>query len=146
MGSPISVIIAEITMQIFEKKLFALTNIVPDFWNRLVDDTITALPEENIESFHDLLNNIEPALQFTKEIEINNELPFLDMTIKRNSNDGTLSFKVYRKKTHTDRYLDFYSNNPLQHKKSVIKSLFDRAKKLCDDNSLEDEETHIKKF
>ena len=65
------------------------------------------------------------------------------MLIKRNNEDGSLKFKVYRKKTHTDRYLDFNSNNPIHHKKSVVKSLFDRANLICDKESYEDEEKHI---
>ena len=52
MGSPISVIIAEITMQMFEKKLSARSSIVPDFWNRFVDDTISTLKTEDIEKYH----------------------------------------------------------------------------------------------
>jgi len=41
--------------------------------------------------------------------------------------DGTIDISVYRKKTHTDRYLDYNSHHALQHKASVVKTLFTRA-------------------
>ena len=34
---------------------------------------------------------------------------------------------VYRKGTHTDRYLDYNSHHPLSHKKSVASTLINRA-------------------
>jgi len=56
-------------------------------------------------------------------------LPCLDLLIKR-SPSGHLLLAVYRKPTHSDRYLNLRSEHPLQHKQSVVNTLLDRAKKL----------------
>jgi hypothetical protein len=66
------------------------------------------------------------------------------MLITKNSETGALSFNVYRKPTHTDRYLDFDSYNPMSHKRSVIKSLFDRSTKICDPIDKEQEDSYVK--
>ena len=75
------------------------------------------------------LNNIEPSIQFTVERETERKISFLDVTVCR-QDDGQLSTKVYRKPTHTERYLSFDSHHPVAHKKAVIKSLTDRAKTI----------------
>jgi len=56
-------------------------------------------------------------------------MPFLDVTVCRQDN-GHLSTKVYRKPTHTERYLSFHSHHPIAHKRAVAKSLTDRAKTI----------------
>ena len=38
---------------------------------------------------------------------------------------------VFRKQTHTDRYLDYISHNPIAHKISVVETLFNRADNIC---------------
>jgi len=53
----------------------------------------------------------------------------LVLLIKRSSNRLLLS-AVYHNPTHSDRYLNSRSEHPIQHKQSVVNTLFERAKKL----------------
>ena len=75
--------------------------------------------------FHDHLNEQDADIQFTKEIEENGKLPFLDCLVIRNNNE--LRTTVYRKPTHTDRLLDESSYNPTSHKATTIKTLTRRV-------------------
>jgi len=75
------------------------------------------------------LNTIESSIQFTMEKEKEGCLPFLDLLIKR-APSGHLLSAVYRKPTHSDRYLNFRSEHTIQHKQSVVNTLLERAKKL----------------
>ena len=71
-------------------------------------------------------------------------LPVLDVDIERLEN-GSSKFKIYRKSTHTDQYLNFNSHHPLNQKLGVIRTLFDRANALITDpKDLEEEINNIK--
>ena len=54
-------------------------------------------------SFHELVNEL--AIQFTVERETDGKLPFLDTCVQRTT-DGKLEAVVYRKPTHTDKYIN----------------------------------------
>ena len=117
MGSPVSVTVANLVMEeIEEVALSSYPGTPPRFWKRYVDDTCTAVPAESLTSLHEHLNSIDEHIQFTVEKEENGCLPFLDSLLTRES-DGSISTSVYRKKTHTDQYLQFSSHHPLAHKK-----------------------------
>ena len=60
------------------------------------------------------------------EVESNGQTPFLDVLLHHKA-DGSITTGVYRKATHTDRYLDFQSYHPVSHKRSVISTLLSRA-------------------
>lgn len=78
------------------------------------------------------------------ETEENNEIPFLDILIKR-TEEGNIETKIFRKKTHTDRYLNFNSFHHKSQKISVIDSLVHRAFQICSPIHLTEELNHIKK-
>ena len=121
MGSPVSVVVAEIVMQnIEEQALATFTRTIP-IWLRYVDDTFTAVHKDRIDDFHEHLNRQNADIQFTKEIEENGKIPFLDCLVTRNNNK--LQTTVYRKPTHTDRLLDQSSYNPTSHKATTIRTL-----------------------
>ena len=130
MGSPVSVTIANFIMEDVEQRALSTFHSPPLFWKRYVDDVFTTLPENLVQSFHEHLNTIESSIKFTLEIEEDHQLAFLD-TIVTHHSDGFFSTAVYRKKTHTDKYLSFDSHHPLAHKVAVAKTLFIRANNIC---------------
>ena len=102
------------------------------FWKRYVDDIICSIETSNIQIFLSYLNSHNCNIQYVVEEEQNKTLNYLDIKIIRNLNN-TLSFGIYRKNTHTGKYLNFKSNNPVAHKRSVAYSLFNRSKLICED-------------
>ena len=76
------------------------------------------------------------------ETETDNRLPFLDVLVEKKE-DGTLGHSVFRKKTHTDRYLHADSHHHPQQKFGVIKTLFHRACSLSDAASIGKEKQHL---
>ena len=117
-------------MEWFEETAIQTFQYEITLWRRYVDDTLVALSDALIEDFSNHINNIHPAIKFTREEEQDNTIAILDTKIKRHPS-GKLSFSVYRKATHTDQYLQFDSNQPLQHKLGVVRTLNHRCKTIC---------------
>ena len=68
----------------------------------------------------------------------------LDFNITRKENKLVTS--LFRKKTHTDLYLNFSSHHPLQHKMGVICTLTHRANTIITEQEEELKEiSHIEK-
>ena len=143
MGSPVSVTVADLVMEDVESRALSSFASPPLFWKRYVDDTCCAISEIDFTSFFSHLNTIESTIQFTCECEVDGLLSFLDVQLQHHP-DGSISTSVYRKPTHTDRYLDFRSHHPLGHKVSVVRTLFSRADRLSSSSvSVSVEEQHI---
>ena len=129
MGSPVSAVIANLVMEDDEQRALASVPVSLSFWKRFVDDVISAVYINEIDILLRYLNSIEPSIQFTVEREINGNLAFLDLNVHRTV-EGKLEIDVYRKPTHTDKYLSYDSHHPVSHKRSVAKTLLQRAESL----------------
>ena len=129
MGSPVSAILANLVMEYVEEKALLSAPNSPKWWIRYVDDSHVCIKREHTDEFHAHLNSINTNIKFTIEIESEGSIAFLDTKTTR-QDDGSITVSVYRKATHTDRYLDFKSHHHPQHKYSVIRTLMDRAKNI----------------
>ena len=132
MGSPVSPIVADLFMEHFEDLALTSFHSPPRFWGRYVDDTFVIIKTANITEFTDHLNSIHDSIKFTVETENDACLPMLDTMVVRQE-DGSLKFKVYRKSTHTDHYLQFSSHQPSEHKLGVVRTLRHRANTIVSD-------------
>ncbi|BHF74925.1 hypothetical protein SprV_0501801500 [Sparganum proliferum] len=121
-GSPVSGLVAELVLQELEKIAFIQHE--PVFWRRHVDDTFVIAKRDMLQHFH-CNNAIFPDIKLTREEEQEQQLPFLDVLVKRNPN-GEREKTVYRKATNTKQLLSFHSNHPVAHKRSCLKMLFKR--------------------
>ena len=94
-----------------------------------------------VESFHDYLNTISTSIKFTKELKKLGQLAILDVYVQQ-LKDGSLATSVYRKSTPTDRYLQYSSHHPVNHKVSVARALFSRANRIISNNEKKIKEFH----
>ena len=145
MGSPLSPVVANLYMETFEEKAIQASELKPKKWIRYVDDILVIWPhgEDTLDGFLDHLNAQNEAIQFTMEKENKRELAFLDVKIRREGN--SFSFKIYRKSTHSDLYLQWDSNHSRASKMAVVRSLVDRAFKICSPENLEEELNYVRR-
>ena len=80
------------------------------------------------------------------ETEKDNKLAFLDTAVLREP-DGRLTISVYRKPMHTNQYLAYDWHRPQSVKRSIVKSLYKRAKRLLTKPSvISEEKKHLSSF
>ncbi|XP_052738615.1 uncharacterized protein LOC128198277 [Bicyclus anynana] len=146
MGSPVAPVVANLWMEYFEELATSSIPIQVRFWKRYVDDVFAVMQggEKEVQQYLALLNGIHRKMTFTYEMEKDRSLPFLDVLVKVRL-DGSFSHTVYRKQTHTDRYLHGSSHHHPRHLASVATTLFNRAQDLCDDVHIQAELEHISK-
>ena len=85
MGSLLSPIVANLYMETFERETLASTVTAPRLWLRYVDDTFVIWSHrlDKREEFHHHLNQRHPQMKFTREMEKDNRISFLDVLYSR---------------------------------------------------------------
>ena len=129
MGSPVSPVIANIYTEHFESLTIPSSPTLIKWWFRYVDVVHSATRKYQVNKLQEHLNSIDPHIKFTIELPGTDGLPFLDTLTKPTPN--SIDSTVYRKPTHTDRYIDYNSNHPISAKLSVIHTLTHRAIQVC---------------
>ncbi|XP_072043200.1 uncharacterized protein [Amphiura filiformis] len=115
-------------------------------WKRYVDDVLEIIQRDSTQKLTDHLNSVDTTgnIKFTFEEEDQGMIPFLDTLIVRKE-DGSVKLLVYRKKTHTDQYLNFQSQHPLHQKLGVIRTLMDRMENIVtEEEDKKEEENKIR--
>ena len=135
MGSPISVAIAELTMQKIEKLLFCDLPCSVNLWIRYVNDVLAIIPTEHNGTLLTHLNSLNEHIQFTFEKETHSSLPYLDLLINH-KDDVSLRFSVYRKPTNTGKHL---TSSVSIHFHIDVVCLRHSTRDLCSEDTLQDE-------
>ena len=134
---PLGPILANIFMCYLETTAMSTyLGILPILYRRYVDDCFLIFGSKaQSDVFFQFLNKQHKNIQFTKDDELDNSLPFLDIHITHND-DGTLSTSIYRKPTFSGLYLKWNSFVPKQFKTGLVNCLLNRAWKICSNSDL----------
>ena len=141
MGSSLGPVLANIILTEFERVIISdlISSGTIQFYKRYVDDTLVLIKPSDIPMVLAKFNEFLTNLKFTVDTFPDGVIQFLDIKI---SVDGT---DIYRKDTYTGQYTHFSSFEPFPRKTAWIKSLFDRAFKICSTKKLLDNQIDILK-
>ena len=149
MGSPVSPLIADLFMEDLEERAIqtAPATCTPRLWKRYVDDILAIVPRGTTEELNRHINSVDTSgnIKFTNEEMVDDNIAFLDLKISVKG-DRSVKTEVYRKKTHTNQYLNFHSEHPVTHKLGVVRTLLDRCKShVTEPDDRQEEEELVKK-
>ena len=127
MGSPFSLLVCNAYIKNFGEKALSTAPYPPKCWYRYVDDTLCCISRKHAGVYKlPQLHRSQHSIYHQKRE--NRALEFLDTCVLRQE-EGFL------KTTHTDQYLNWESNHPVEHKLSVARSLMHRADTIVSDKS-----------
>lgn len=127
MGNSLSSFVAEIFMANFEMGI-SKDHRFPRVWIRYIDDIFAIMNKRKVDSTLLWLNSLHSTINFTKEEERDNKLPFLDILVINDKSN--LEFDVYRKPTFTGRLIPSDSFHNYSHKMAALHSMAHRMVSL----------------
>lgn len=131
MGGSLSPIAAEIVIRKFYYSIVKPLNLL--VYLQYVDDSISIVPLNQINTILDKFNRFHPDLNFTFEIEVDSKISFLDLLIIKNP-CGSLSFDLYVKPTDSGRFINYFSQCPFIYKINTLYYFLRRIHSLCDES------------
>ena len=108
MGIPVSIVVANLYMEWWEQTaLTTCPQLRLSLWRRYVGDCYEKTKQGTSDRFTEHPNQVDPTgnIKVMFEGEFEGALPMLDTESYR-AEGGSLEVIVYRKKTHTDQYLN----------------------------------------
>ena len=143
MGSALGPVLANIILSEFEKLVVSdlIASGIIKFYRRYVDDSLVLIRPWDILYVLNKFNSFDKDITITVDTFSDGIIYFLDILISKNNTD------VYYKPTHTGQYTNFPSFEPFSRKTAWVQSLYHRARKLCSNNCLfENQVRKLKSF
>ena len=129
MGSPLSLVLANIFMVELKQNIIPKLSKDITLWKRYVDDTICFVNSSRISHVLESLNSFHSNIKFTTEIKKGHKIAFLDILLI--CYKDLINNTVYRKKTNTDLYIHWKSFSPNNWKWGTLKTFVSRAYDIC---------------
>ncbi|XP_067625777.1 uncharacterized protein [Eurosta solidaginis] len=145
MGNPLSPTIANIVLdKILDDSLAELKSkdIYVKYITKYVDDIFAIVKAKDVEDILTVFNAQHTRIQFTKELEQNNKIAFLDVEIHRKNQN--LTFNWYAKSMASGRIINYHSNHPWKQKINTATSLIRKIHLLSDGDFIEENKKKIK--
>ena len=130
-AAPSSSILSEVSSQHAENSHFAYLaqkHRIINYFLYVDDILLIFYPNHtDIQAILTDFNSVHPKLHFIAEIDQNNTLNSLDVSIHKTQNN--IKTSIYRKPTFAETVIPYTSNHPIQQKYAAIKFLYNRLKK-----------------
>jgi len=134
MGSNLGPTMAAYAMHMIEIKYTQR----PLFYKRYIDDVLAVFNnEDEAKTFFEHINSIHSNIKFTFEAENEGKINFLDVQLLKK--DNNIETKWLLKSSNTGTYLHKNAYSPKTHKVAAMRSLINRAFKICSSNDLFEE-------
>ena len=128
MGCPLSATLANIFLCFHEEKWLndCPNDFKPFYYKRYVDDTFIIFKnDQQAKQFLEYMNSRHDKIKFTIETETENQIPFLDLLIKKI--DGNIDISIYRKPSFTGLGINYISACYSNFKFKAFNTLYHRA-------------------
>ena len=144
MGTKFAPVYATLTIGYLEEKLYTVIETDYDaefqqylkaYWKRFLDDCFIpwTKSEEELKSFHYILNNLHDDINFTLEYD-QKEQPFLDVMVR--NKEGKIETDIFYKGTDSKQYLLFSSCHPRHTKINIPYNLARRLKIIISEQNV----------